>query len=499
MSPDYNFGRVLPESPTFVKEEQEDFGFTQPKFMSSNQQFGNQFSSMDGNGIDPSNLMMNGGMMNNNNNGNFGQSLNHSFSIQDDELYDLVSEDPGTFNNNDMGNNAGFFHQNQPNSAVSMAQPSNVNVYSNTPDAPPISSPFIRGSFNYNQYTMPNGFARVKMERNPSDSRSPMTPKTPALTGLHIGTPESITQNMLNQQLHNQARMTAGQWDGTPGSNQSWMDSPLPSPHHGHQMQHAGIHEVMQGRGSVPAKLDGSHSLPSIVSQEAKKKRRRESHNLVERRRRDNINERIQDLSRLVPAHRLEDEKVRKHLQANGPLSPHGASPPGRGDPATSHLAPGSARRATAGTITTGLPQEEKEKGPNKGDILNGAVAWTRDLMWHNYLLIQQQEQLKDYIQQLGGTWPLTYTDEEHRMVSELTQAVERNGFDNFSYTRGDGSHLRVPGFTNYAGEPLQPGDPAIKAEREDNSDLWFNSNGGESGRNSLSIKEEDDFGMEMS
>jgi hypothetical protein len=497
MAPDFNFGRVLPESPTFVKEEQDDFGFPQPKFMANNQQYPNQFNSpMDGNGIDPSNLMMNGNMVNN----NYGQPMSFgigSGTIHDDDLDYLVAEDGGF--NNELNNNQPGFFQNQPNNGVSVAQQSSMPVFSNTPDAAPISSPFIR-NFNYNQYgvAMPNGFTRMKMERHPSDSRSPITPKTPALGGLRIGTPDSMNQNMLNQQLHNQARMTASNWDGTPGSNQSWIDSPMPSPH-GHHMQQPGIHEVMQGRASVPAKLEGGHStsMPSLVSQEAKKKRRRESHNLVERRRRDNINERIQDLSRLVPSHRLEDEKVRKHLQANGPLSPQGVSPPGRGDPATSHLAPGSARRATAGTITTGLPQEEKEKGPNKGDILNGAVAWTRDLMWHSYLVLQQQEQLKEYVESLGGTWPIQQTDDITRMMSELTHVVERNGVANFDYSRTEGTHLRVPGFTNYAGDTLQPGDPAIKAEGSDNSDLWFN-NGGESGRNSLSIKEEDDFGMDM-
>jgi Helix-loop-helix DNA-binding domain len=498
MAPDFNFGRVMPESPTFVKEEQDDFRFSHSKFMANPQQFpnnNNQFTAgMDGNGIDPSNLMMNGNMINN----NYGQNLSFgmgSGAIQDDDLDYLVAEEGGF---NELGPNQANFFPNQPNNGVSMTQQPNVNVFSNTPEAPPISSPF-RGNFNYQQYgvAMPNGFTRMKMERHPSDSRSPMTPKTPALTGLRIGTPDSMNQNMLNQQLHNQARVSANQWDGTPGSNQSWMDSPLPSPH-GHHIQQPGIHEVLQGRGSVPTKLEGAHSasLPSLVSQEAKKKRRRESHNLVERRRRDNINERIQDLSRLVPSHRLEDEKVRKHLQANGPLSPQGVSPPGRGDPATSHLAPGSARRATAGTITTGLPQEEKEKGPNKGDILNGAVAWTRDLMWYSYSLIQQREQLKEYIQSLGGTWPHQPTDEEHRMVAELSHVVERNGVANFDYSRKEGTHLRVPGFTNYAGETLQPGDPAIKNEGSD-TDLWF-SNGGESGRNSLSIKEEDDFGMDM-
>jgi hypothetical protein len=209
---------------------------------------------------------------------------------------------------------------------------------------------------------------------------------------------------------------------------------------------------------SLPAKVEnGAHSLPTAFqSQEAKKKRRRESHNAVERRRRDNINERIHDLSRLVPQHRLEDEKVRKHISNNGPLSPtlgaSGISPPH----ATSLLAGGTGRRA-AGNITQGLPLEEKDKGPNKGDILNGAVSWTRDLMWILYLKYQHEDQLKQYVESLGGTWPLTPTEDERRMGTELTDAVEKNGWDNFHYSRAPGSGLRVPKHTNYAGEPLSP------------------------------------------
>ena len=46
-------------------------------------------------------------------------------------------------------------------------------------------------------------------------------------------------------------------------------------------------------------------------------------HRLYEERRRcDNINEEIQELSHLVPMHRLEDEKARRHILNNPPLSP---------------------------------------------------------------------------------------------------------------------------------------------------------------------------------
>ncbi|EON96917.1 putative helix-loop-helix dna-binding domain-containing protein [Phaeoacremonium minimum UCRPA7] len=198
-------------------------------------------------------------------------------------------------------------------------------------------------------------------------------------------------------------------------------------------------------------------------SQEAKRKRRRESHNLVERRRRDNINERIQDLSKLVPGHRLEDEKIRKLIQNGTPLSPTltGVSSPGQ---ATSALAGPGARRATsstAGNITTGLPVEDKDKGPNKGDILNGAVSWTRDLMWMLHLKMQQQEELINTIAELGGQVPFEMTDDEKRMQTELLEAIAKNETAEFTYSRAAGSGLRVPHHTDYKGEPLN-GAPDI-------------------------------------
>lgn len=62
--------------------------------------------------------------------------------------------------------------------------------------------------------------------------------------------------------------------------------------------------------GSVATKTTIDDS--KVQSQEIRRRRGRESHNAVEHRRRNNINERIQDLSRLVPANRFQDEKIRK-------------------------------------------------------------------------------------------------------------------------------------------------------------------------------------------
>jgi hypothetical protein len=271
----------------------------------------------------------------------------------------------------------------------------------------------------------------------------------------------------------------------------------------------------------MPTKLNNGHQAggaPALQSQEMKRRRRRESHNLVERRRRDNINERIQELSHLVPLHRLEDEKVRKALQNNSPLSPTlaGLSAPNDMSPprATSGLAGPGARRATAGNITTGIPIEEKDKGPNKGDILNGAVSWTRDLMWMLHLKLQQQEELANLITELGGTFPFEQTEDERRMQTELMDSMMKNEASTFSYSRHPGSGLRVPKHTDVKGDALGSSaqgqlDTSLSPDNHSTGDAgqagmggagqyWSGHNSGGSGAGSIGFKEEDEYGMDL-
>lgn len=348
--------------------------------------------------------------------------------------------------------------------------------YSHTPDNGPgdFARPYHNHQFRHMQSF--NGAAietpssyNSQMSRNPIDingnhksphSKSPNTPKTPGLTGLSLNGTDTSSMPIQNHHMgihRHHKSLPGGQWDGTPGSHVSYLDSPLSSPGVG-SAGHAGISEMMKVKhASLPTKVENP-GAPTFQTQEAKRRRRRESHNMVERRRRDNINERIQELSHLVPQHRLEDEKVRKHLQNNSPLSPTiaatGASPPR----ATSMLA-GGGRRAS-GVIGTGLPGDEKDKGPNKGDILNGAVTWTRDLMWCLHEKYKQEEKLREWAAQNGLQFPIEPTEDERRMKSELMASIEKNtsATRKFSYTRGPGSGLRVPGYTDIAGSAITVG-----------------------------------------
>lgn len=523
------------ETNVFIKDEPEDHDNNANQFMMSHSgysmsnHFGNQFGNPN-EGVDPNDLTMQGNLLPY----SFGsqQNLSSSFNfgnsgIDTDELLDLEINGQ---NGMQRGDNVNFLPDQNSGAGISMSHPGQMqHMYSNTPDGAPMQSPFMQSNFNYDQFRGMNQAQQPQshfqnasfdqsylssktrpglqaIDRTSSDARSPMTPKTPAMGALALGTPESgsfPTQPIRTAGLaHRHQKALSSQWDGTPGSS-SFIESPISSP--GHASHHAGISEILKSgkHASLPAKVD-THipgSAQDLESQEAKRRRRRASHNLVERRRRDNINERIQDLSHLVPQHRLEDDKVRKQLVNSTAMS--------GSNPATSLLAGGNGRRATAGNITMGLPIEEKEKGPNKGDILNGAVGWMRDLMWMLHVKIQQESELAELISSLGGTWPFEQTEEEKRMRSEILDSLERNDPTSFGYSRGPGSGLRVPKHTNLAGDPVQgPGalSPQSLSPSYNSGGSSANSGGpnqaqywNSSGHAGMSFKEEDEYAMEIS
>ncbi|CAM1507299.1 Fc.00g069400.m01.CDS01 [Cosmosporella sp. VM-42] len=524
----------------------------------------NQFgSATNGGSIDPNDLAMGGGYspsFQNNNNYNSNSGGTNGFSsgsalFGDDELLDGLGSPADApqgqdFSGIDSGMNMAFSQgafSHRGSTGMQLGQ-SSMNGYSNTPDGDPIQSPYA-ASFTTQFRQMPAAHslgtslhsplsysgspladmnadrsdpnylgakARAQMsqqmQRKSSSSRSPMTPKTNNIHGMTIGSQESPgfgAQTIRTTGMHDKS--PSGQWINTPGSIPASYNSGFSSPMQPGMGQ---INEVMmKGGTSMPAKL--GVPTTAVSSQEMKRKRRRESHNLVERRRRDNINERIQDLSRLVPTHRLEDEKIRKLIQNGTPLSPTltGVSSPSQ---ATSGLAGPGARRAagtSAGNITTGLPLEEKDKGPNKGDILNGAVSWTRDLMWMLHLKLQQQEEMMNTIADLGGHFPFELTEDERRMQTELMDAISRNDTGTFSYSRTAGSGLRVPHHTDYRGDavngmggsvdpisisPDENGSGAIGNDLGDAGQFWHDPDDNGSGHASLNFKEEDEYDMDL-
>jgi len=567
-----------PEDQFFSSHNQRFLGGAQQGFGLPQQQF-NQFGSHGGS-INPSDLTMGGNGVAIPNGGGYGASFQNNFTTQastqnasyskgistfgDDELLDSLDHNTNQAglqsNGQDFGMDFDFPQNLYPNGTPALSvDPNHINGFSNTPDGDPIQSPFVH-NFNHAQFrhmqpqqnfggslhspgaysgsphqelhngTGDGSYAKqrprlnqVMQGRKSSNTRSPLTPKTPAISSLNIGSAEGSsfpTQPIRTAHSHRHQKTLSGQWDQTPSSLTSFPGSDFSSPIQGVH-PNPQISDILKG-ASMPTKLNNGHqagSAPALQSQEMKRRRRRESHNLVERRRRDNINERIQELSHLVPLHRLEDEKVRKALQNNSPLSPtlaglsqppSGISPP----QATSGLAGPGARRATAGNITTGIPIEEKDKGPNKGDILNGAVSWTRDLMWMLHLKLRQQEELASMITELGGVFPFEQTEDERRMYTELMDAMVKNEGSSFSYSRHPGSGLRVPKHTDVKGDTIGGSsnnqlDNSLSPDNHSTGDAgqagmggagqyWSGHNSGGSGAGSISFKEEDEYGMDL-
>ncbi|KAI0553509.1 hypothetical protein F4679DRAFT_475233 [Xylaria curta] len=513
--------------------------------------FGHFGGQNNGGSVDPSDLATGtyGTSYSNNFNGN--NSTSNGF-FNDDELLDTLGSPVDRMPNqsnmhnqgqeyggvNEMNMNYGMYTPQTSNPGMQMDQ-SHINGYSHTPDGDPIQSPFVH-NFNQQQFRQiqhPHSFGNSlqspvsysgsplansdmnhdggdpnylnakshqmsqSMQRKASSTRSPMTNKTAAaMSALSMNPRESGTfgaQPIRTPGGHHE-KSPSGQWIHTPNSLSSFPGSGFSSPLQ-HGMQSAQITDVLlKGGTSMPAKLNNP---ATVSSQEMKRKRRRESHNLVERRRRDNINERIQDLSKLVPTHRLDDEKVRKMIQNGTPVSPSlaGLASPGQ---ATSGLAGPGAKRATgAGNITTGLPLEDKDKGPNKGDILNGAVSWTRDLMWMLHLKLQQQEELMNTIVEMGGRVPFSISDDEKRMQTELNEAWDKNEPHIFSYSRFAGSGLRVPNHTDYKGDAVDGTEPAgisvspedLAHDMDDTGVFWEQDDDG-SGPVTSNFKEEDEY-----
>ncbi|KAK4457722.1 hypothetical protein QBC42DRAFT_317142 [Cladorrhinum samala] len=496
-----------------------------------------------GNGIDPNDLSMPGNFQSYQS--NYG---GHTFN--DDELLESLNSptEPQApmhghgqdFAVNDMGGMA--FSQGAYGSPHHGLPIEHAN-FSSTPDGDPLVSPFVANFGQYRQLQHPQSFggsiqsplsyatsplangelgnensflkARPRipqtMQRKPSATPGPMTPKTAAMASLSMGSDSPFGAQPIRAGSAHHEKTHSGQWMGTPNSMSSFAASNFSSPHQ--TGMHANIADIIKGGASMPAKLTTPAS--AVASTEAKRKRRRESHNQVERRRRDNINERIQDLSKLVPTHRLEDEKLRKAKQngaLNGTIDENLPTPP----QATSALAGPGARRAaggSAGNITTGLPIEDKDKGPNKGDILNGAVSWTRDLMWFVKAKIEQEEELKNLLKANGISVPFTMSDDQKRMQYEVLEAIHRlddtTGLPRtFAYSRPDGSGLRVPTFTDWTGKRVSasgPGDEdntfspgdheGMAHEMLDSADFLDYDDDGSA---ELNFKEEDEFGMGM-
>jgi Helix-loop-helix DNA-binding domain len=131
-----------------------------------------------------------------------------------------------------------------------------------------------------------------------------------------------------------------------------------------------------------------------------KRQKRRESHNAVERRRRDNINEKIQELASIIPDEFMTPPNAAIH----GTSSPLGASP--------------STHHAPDGTVKH-----------NKGIILRKSVDYIRSLQDVVRESQRRARRLEEEVKRLGGD-PTMVDQDESRRESVSNMEDEENWLD---------------------------------------------------------------------
>lgn len=231
----------------YIKSEQDDFdNLTNGHYnFNSPQNFGN-FPQYTNGGIDPSELSVGSGNFNQQFNYG-GQNMSSSFmggsaAFGEDELLEsLNTQDFSKMTHNGTHN-------------MSMDQGQVANMYSNTPDGAPIQSPYT-GGFDYSQFRPMNSLPQhmsphqsmsyvnkrpsMQTQRKSSIEKRgsfAMTPRSSAMAGLRIGTPESGSLQQNGRAIRapssgsRHQKTLSGHFDSTPGSVQSYLDSPLASP-----------------------------------------------------------------------------------------------------------------------------------------------------------------------------------------------------------------------------------------------------------------------------
>lgn len=144
-----------------------------------------------------------------------------------------------------------------------------------------------------------------------------------------------------------------------------------------------------------------SHDPAKNAAMIQKKQKRRESHNQVERRRRDQINDRIQELARLIP-----EEFMNTPLRSSAnPSSPLSASP------ATHH--------APDGTIK-----------PNKGVILRKSVDYIKTLQDACREQQRRTKLLEEELRKRGV---------DPRMLADVDEEPTSGGFTGLETINGEG------------------------------------------------------------
>ncbi|QNQ01196.1 helix-loop-helix DNA-binding domain-domain-containing protein [Yarrowia lipolytica] len=259
--------------------------------------------------------------------------------------------------NNNNNNNLNVNNNNNNNNSndVSMG---NSNNNTNLTDSPQLNASYYPTSASHSRNSSAGisnmGMVPVQQQQMGS-SLSPDTTPYGSPTNIPVPTSSGASRRQVN---------FADQF-GSPSSYGSSLEHRALSPYARSPLS----------KGVISRSLDEKQQ--QLLAAAERKRKRRESHNAVERRRRDNINDRIQELSTLIPENFLNEPII----GGSPSLGPMGSPPPSQ----------------TPGT---------KDGRPNKGTILIKSVEYIKKLQTvideQNQREIDMYERLNILERQLG-------------------------------------------------------------------------------------------------
>ncbi|KAG5362139.1 Retrograde regulation protein 1 [Yarrowia sp. C11] len=283
-----------------------------------------------------------------------GRYVNNMDGIQLPSQMRNDSNNNNANNNNNNNNNTANTNNNNNHNVMGNT---NNNVNMNLTDSPQLNAYYPTSQSQSHSRNSSTGISTMGMvpvqQQQMASSLSPDS--TPYGSPTNIPVPSSGARRQVN---------FADQF-GSPSSYGSSIEHRALSPYARSPLS----------KGVISRSLDEKQQ--QLLAAAERKRKRRESHNAVERRRRDNINDRIQELSTLIPENFLNEPII----GGSPTLGPMGSPPPSQ----------------TPGT---------KDGRPNKGTILIKSVEYIKKLQTviddQNQREIDMYERLNILERQLG-------------------------------------------------------------------------------------------------
>ena len=270
----------------------------------------------------------------------------------------------------------------------------------------------------------------VTMEKS-----SAMALRAPPMVRLSTETLIQKENEMVNHGLFRKPVLPIERYESRAGSFPRQLDPLISSPERSllrmTQSRHIRSGDCVTSPTWVEKDLDD----PPVI--EEWKRWGRWPHNEAERRRRNDIDRYIWHMSKLMPQHRFRNVNPGHQSKTKDLFT--SSVPVACSTPSHARL-PRAAKRQAARTLKTpstrGPGLHGEEFSLTKRGILNVAVSWIQNMLGNFYLKYQREDELAEYIDRIGGTWPIQVTPDEKRMRAEVMDAVKNVNLGPFRESR---------------------------------------------------------------